>query len=100
MKDLIFKLRVLRWMLAGTFDQWKAEVWRCDLDASYCCDGRECGCQASSNREMWGWHIKPGDTITIAMRKPWWFQFRKRREWKALQGSYTVASVSHSKIKL
>lgn len=53
MSDLLFKLRVLRWMLMDSVEQWRAEVWQRDLDSSYCCDGRECGCMATTVRELW-----------------------------------------------
>ncbi|SER94038.1 hypothetical protein [Sphingobium sp. YR768] len=58
MSDLIFKLRVLAFFMRGAFEQWKAEVWKVDLDATYCCDGRECGCQASTTRDLYGWHLE------------------------------------------
>jgi len=64
MADIIFKLRVLRMLLSGTFEEWKRDVWRRDLDDSYCCDGRECGCQACSVRELYSWHIKDHPHVT------------------------------------
>lgn len=57
MADLIFKLRVLRYLLRSAFEEWRDSVWRRDLDANYCCDGRECGCAASTVREFWSWHV-------------------------------------------
>lgn len=57
MTDLAFKLRVLRWMLADSYTQWRREVWERELDASYCCDGRECGCMAATVRELWAWNV-------------------------------------------
>lgn len=57
MGDLIFKLRVLRYFLTGAYEEWRASVWARDLDSTYCCDGRECGCAATSVRELWSWHV-------------------------------------------
>lgn len=57
--DLIFKLRVLRYLLRAAFEEWRDSVWRRDLDATYCCDGRECCCGAETVREMWSWHVTP-----------------------------------------
>lgn len=59
MSDLIFKLRVLRYLLVGAYEEWRDSVWKRGLDSRFCCDGRECGCGASTVREMWGWHLKP-----------------------------------------
>lgn len=43
MKDFIFKLRVLHMMIycsiEGAIAEWKSDVWRKDLDSSYCCSG-------------------------------------------------------------
>lgn len=58
MGDLIFKLRVLRYLLDGAFVEWRDSVWRRDLDSTYCCDGRECGCAATSVRDLWSWHVE------------------------------------------
>lgn len=57
-RDLFFKLRVLRYLLRGAFEEWRESVWRRELDATYCCDGRECGCGATSVRELWSWHVE------------------------------------------
>lgn len=59
MGDLIFKLRILRFMIGGAYDEWRDSVWRRDLDSTYCCDGRECCCAAETVREMWTWHVIP-----------------------------------------
>ncbi len=53
MKDLIWKLRVLRVLLGEAFDDWKKNIWAKDPDSYYCCNGRECCCQGSSIRENW-----------------------------------------------
>lgn len=53
--DVWFKLRVLWWLLCNAAEQWRSDVWSCELDARYCCDGRECGCGGSTNREIWSW---------------------------------------------
>lgn len=52
------KLRILAWMLRGMFDQWRQEIWRHDLDAPYCCDGRECGCRGATLRDVYMWDVK------------------------------------------
>jgi len=57
MPDLIFKLRILRYLIANTYVEWRDSVWRRGLDDSYCCDGRECCCGASSVREVWSCHV-------------------------------------------
>jgi len=31
-----------------------------DHGPSCCCDGRECGCAATSVRELWSWHVNQG----------------------------------------
>lgn len=59
MGDLFFKLRVLRWMVGNAYEEWRDSVWRRDLDSSYCCDGRECGCAATTVRELWGYYVSP-----------------------------------------
>lgn len=59
MSDLIFKLRVLRYLLVSGYEEWRDSVWKCDLDSLWCCDGRECGCGGSTVREMWDWNIHP-----------------------------------------
>jgi hypothetical protein len=59
MGDLFFKLRVLRYLLSGAYEEWRTSVWQRDLDSTYCCDGRECGCAASSVREVWSWLVTP-----------------------------------------
>lgn len=58
MSDLLFKLRVLRWMLASAYGEWRSSVWERDLDSHYCCNGHECGCGASTVRELWSWNVE------------------------------------------
>ncbi len=53
MREIVGKLRILKIMLAVTYDQWRKEVWPNDLDAQICCDGRECECGAMTVRECW-----------------------------------------------
>jgi hypothetical protein len=53
MRDLITKLSILRGLLAYQFEQWRKDIWSHDLDDRYCCDGRECGCQGASYREIY-----------------------------------------------
>lgn len=62
MGDVIFKLRVLRYLVGAAFYEWRSSVWRKDLDGLYCCDGRECCCGAETVRQLWSWHVdKPHD---------------------------------------
>lgn len=56
MADIVLKLRILHIMIAGAIASWREAVR--DLDARMCCDGRECGCMGSSNREFWEWETK------------------------------------------
>lgn len=58
MGDRLLKLRMLWLFLAGAFEQWREAT--SDLDARMCCDGRECGCMGSSNREFWEWETRRG----------------------------------------
>lgn len=58
MGNLLFKLRILGYLLRCGFEEWRQDVWRRDLDSSYCCDGRECGCAGSTVRELWSWRDK------------------------------------------
>jgi hypothetical protein len=53
MKDRIKKLIVLWNMLRATLQEWRETVWAKDPDGLYCCNGRECGCEAITNREVW-----------------------------------------------
>lgn len=53
MRDAIFKLRLLAKLLRGEFEVWRDEIWRRNLDAPYCCDGRECGCGAATLRDIY-----------------------------------------------
>lgn len=57
MSDLIFKMRVLAYLMRGAWEEWHSSVWQKELDSTYCCDGRECGCAATSVRELWSWHV-------------------------------------------
>ena len=58
MKDALFKLRILRVLLQGAFEEWRDTIKSKDLDAPYCCDGRECCCAAETMRSMWSWHLR------------------------------------------
>ena len=57
MSDRIFKLRILLNNLIEDIKTcvwlWNREVWERDLDAYFCCDGRECGCEGVSIREFY-----------------------------------------------
>ena len=68
MSDLIFKLRVLRYIVGNAYEEWRDSVWRRDLDSTYCCDGRECCCGAETVREMWSWHVRPTASTTPEQR--------------------------------
>lgn len=52
MGQRIDKLRILWVFLADAYCQWKDMVATKDLDARYCCDGRECGCYGATVRQM------------------------------------------------
>lgn len=56
--QIVDKMRILVMLLRGAFDQWRTEILHHDLDAPYCCDGRECGCRASSLRDVYMWSCK------------------------------------------
>lgn len=49
------KLRILLLLLRNAYSEWRTEIWPKDLDAPYCCDGRECGCYGSSLRDVYLW---------------------------------------------
>jgi hypothetical protein len=53
MRDVITKLRILSLLLSEALEQWRTDIWDNDLDAHYCCDGRECGCQAATWRDIY-----------------------------------------------
>ena len=57
MGDTIIKLRVLIVWLRNAYAEWRKEVWSAELDARYCCDGYECGCEAATVREMFCWNL-------------------------------------------
>jgi hypothetical protein len=44
--------------------------------------------------------VTEGDTITIVSRKPKWWQFRRMREWRAIQGTYRVVGYNSNTIIL
>lgn len=52
MRDVINKLLILRDMLRAAYGEWRHGVWDRDLDARWCCDGRECACGGSTVREI------------------------------------------------
>lgn len=53
MKDIIFKLMLLRNDLVECFGYWRDGIWERDLDSLYCCEGRECGCEGITIRELY-----------------------------------------------
>lgn len=55
--DIIFKLRVLCWLLGNAWGDWQSQVWEKDLDSQGCCDGRECFCGGETVREQWAWIV-------------------------------------------
>lgn len=57
MADVGLKLRVLIVWLRNAYAEWQKEVWNSELDARYCCDGRECGCEGSTVREVFCWNL-------------------------------------------
>lgn len=54
MGKLFRKLYILGLLIAGAFDNWRTDIWPRDLDARYCCDGRECGCGGATTWEIYG----------------------------------------------
>lgn len=58
MKDFIFKIHVLFWLLQDQWQLWKKEVWQRNLDEHFCCNGYMCGCQGITVREEWDWRLK------------------------------------------
>lgn len=61
MEDRIFKIKILVWFISDAINNWKETVWQTDLDRQYCCNGRECGCQGVSTREVYNDMIKKRD---------------------------------------
>ena len=59
MADILFKLRVLWWLLNDAVYNWKQYAWSKELDAPACCDGRECWCNGMTVREQWSISIDP-----------------------------------------
>jgi hypothetical protein len=53
MRDAITKFGILWMLLRHTVSDWRRDIWRNDLDAHYCCDGRECGCYAMTWRDVY-----------------------------------------------
>ena len=53
MKDWIFKLKVLRWLLADAYEAWQLNVQHSEVDGYDCCNGEMCACQGMTVREAW-----------------------------------------------
>jgi hypothetical protein len=53
------KLRILVRMIADAVWNWREEVLRRDLNETFCCDGRECGCGAATVGEIYGEKTNP-----------------------------------------
>lgn len=53
MKDFLIKIEILSQFLSDSFSEWYGYIWKNDLDARYCCDGRECGCGGATIRELY-----------------------------------------------
>lgn len=54
--EAIAKIKILATFLRAGFEEWREYVWRKELDAPYCCDGRECGCGALTVRQIYTQH--------------------------------------------
>ena len=57
-KDILWKLKVLIISMLDNYKSWKEVVWEKELDELYCCNGRECGCMATTNRENIQWQYQ------------------------------------------
>ena len=55
MSEFIDKLRILWMLLRASYDDWRKKILPHELDARYCCDGRECGCGGSTMRDLYLW---------------------------------------------
>jgi hypothetical protein len=53
MSDIIYKLRILTWLLVEALVEWQKEIWQRDLDERYCCDGSACCCGGVTIGEMY-----------------------------------------------
>jgi len=53
MGDILVKLRILWRVIRVAIADWRAQVWRRELDEHYCCDGHMCGCGAATVREVY-----------------------------------------------
>lgn len=53
MADFFTKLRILCGLLISMWEHWRDDIWPHDLDARYCCDGRECGCCGQTRRDVY-----------------------------------------------
>lgn len=60
-KDFIFKLRCLLSDFYFVIPRWKKFVWDVELDSYFCCNGRECGCYATTQREQLDYEYKNRD---------------------------------------
>jgi len=58
MSDTIFKLRLLAALLRCSFEEWREQIWQRELDAPYCCGGHECGCMATTTRQLYSWQLE------------------------------------------
>lgn len=54
-EDKLFKLKLLYIFIIDSLKAWKEFIWDVELDELYCCNGRECGCQGITNRQLIMW---------------------------------------------
>lgn len=59
MRQIFRKLRILATLLASAYDNWRTEIWKRDLDETFCCNGRECGCYGASVGQIYGEKQRP-----------------------------------------
>ena len=52
-KDVKDKIRILVILFFDAWGVWKRDIYPVDLDAQYCCHGRECGCGGMTHRDSW-----------------------------------------------
>lgn len=57
MKNVLWKLKILRRLLAGAYEEWHREIWVRHPDEPHCCSGCDildpCGCHGVTVREVY-----------------------------------------------
>ena len=53
LRKIVFKVRILFMLLADTYNNWKSEIWKKDLNEYVCCDGDRCGCDGVTITELY-----------------------------------------------